>query len=1334
MTDVLGWRRFLSIAGGVCVLIFGLGSLAERMVIGWTDDSAVRRAARTLATQVRAVDTSLNRVARSLAGREEIRRGLAQDSSADRGLFDVVRTAVGREPVPGLAITVYGPRGVPLAWGGRPGERALNEVRTDGAGFAAVGAAGLRLIRAEPVVDPQAPDGSSGRLGDIVVEQVLASSTTALDTGRGFRLDTAVGPATVDIAPGQGLPDGPLLHRFTVTDASGGALIAAVIDRDDIARTRARWRSRVLALIFLVLGMTMFVAGGRVLIHQGDVGHLRKMAIVGGTVLLGRGWFWLATPPDLFALSLFSPAAYQSVRWPWVARTPVDLLLTAGLFAALVALVADEVHRWRIMHRGGRRQRPAVWHAGTAMVVALLLMGQHWVLRDTVDGAHVDLLHTALQPFDSARLALQLALVLWSAATVWAVGVAVGLSLPPRPVVARRRRLWIVAFASYAPAVLVAAAGWAPLWPTLFMTGMGLVLALRWRRTMAWFRHTDPLARMVALLGAILLPTLPLYLALVAVSDDARRRLVEHDYAVQVVNHTQALREQILARTQQQIDAFPDLLDMATPDGAIPVDVLDTDRAFSIWRRTALAESRLSSAVELYGPAGALTSRFALNLPDYEVTASRLVGAGCEWGELFGHVAPFGSEERRLLHAERGLCAPGPDGRLFPAGAIVVHVAQVDYEALPFIASRSPYVELFQTGGAAPVAGEPGHGVELVVYGWGLQPTFVSDRSAWAIDEALFDRIYASRAPFWTRLDKDSISYDVLITNDRSGIHALGYPAHTGFDHLLHLSEIALLVLAAVGLLLAAVAGAGLLVPALRGFLAVREVRARFALKLQLWFVGVTTVPVVVVAVLIQGYFADQLRADVEARAAQTAAVARSVIEESAVLQPPDGQAVAPFTDDALVWISQVIGQGVNIFDGPQLVATSERDLYASGLLSTRTPDIVYRAIAIDQLSSFVGEDTIGARRYQLAAAPVRVGGREVILTVPLASRQQEIESQIDELNRRVWGSALFFAAVVGCIGWAIAKSIANPVRRLTRGTSRVARGEFHAPVSRRAELLRRRVAERSADELEILESDFNKMAGELDARRRQLERTHRLEAWSEMARQVAHEIKNPLTPVQLNAEHLLQVHSDHGSPLSPVLQRCVEAILKQVRILRQIASEFSSYASSPVAHRTPTALGVLVEEVIDPYRSGLQGRIDITLVTPPDLPVLQLDKVLMQRALTNIIENALHAMPGEGTLSVTAARHARSVELIIADTGVGLEPDVLLRIFEPYFSTKVSGTGLGMAIAKRNIELHGGSIAVASTRGRGTTVTMTFPMANDPDTGPVSIPDRTRAANSPGR
>ena len=334
-----------------------------------------------------------------------------------------------------------------------------------------------------------------------------------------------------------------------------------------------------------------------------------------------------------------------------------------------------------------------------------------------------------------------------------------------------------------------------------------------------------------------------------------------------------------------------------------------------------------------------------------------------------------------------------------------------------------------------------------------------------------------------------------------------------------------------------------------------------------------------------------------------------------------------------------------------------------------------------------MGEDAIGSfavissrlsRSVQVAV--------DVILTVTA-----RLETAGDrEPDRRAetdgsWGSALFLrrGRRVHRLGHRSShrgpRQATDPSHEPCRAR-RVPRADVRAPRGG----ARRRVADRSADELEVLESDFNKMAIELDAQRRQLERTHRLEAWSEMARQVAHEIKNPLTPVQLSAEHLLRVHADRGSPLSPVLQGCVDSILKQVRILRQIASEFSSYASSPVADLVPTALDALIEEVIGPYRPGLEGRIRVAVEVPTDLPMLRLDRRLMQRTLTNLIENALHAMPGDGALSISVVRHPAQLELAVTDTGIGVEPDVLARIFEPYFSTRVTGTGLGMAIAKR--------------------------------------------------
>src|SRR5205823_13330457 len=243
------------------------------------------------------------------------------------------------------------------------------------------------------------------------------------------------------------------------------------------------------------------------------------------------------------------------------------------------------------------------------------------------------------------------------------------------------------------------------------------------------------------------------------------------------------------------------------------------------------------------------------------------------------------------------------------------------------------------------------------------------------------------------------------------------------------------------------------------------------------------------------------------------------------------------------------------------------------------------------------------------------------------------------------------------------------------------------------------RIAVRSSDELRRLIDAFNSMAAELKAQRSQLERTHRIEAWGEMARQVAHEIKNPLTPIQLSAEHLRRVHADRGEPMGPVLEGCVTSILGQVALLRQIAAEFSSFASSPTARRQPADPVRLVHDVVEPYRAGLEGRIRLQNDVVPPLPQVLIDRTLVSRALANIGENALHAMPGQGRLRLTARVEDHRVVIEIEDSGVGMDDEALGRVFEPYFSTKSTGTGLGLPIAKRNVELSGGSVSIQSSK-----------------------------------
>jgi nitrogen fixation/metabolism regulation signal transduction histidine kinase len=215
------------------------------------------------------------------------------------------------------------------------------------------------------------------------------------------------------------------------------------------------------------------------------------------------------------------------------------------------------------------------------------------------------------------------------------------------------------------------------------------------------------------------------------------------------------------------------------------------------------------------------------------------------------------------------------------------------------------------------------------------------------------------------------------------------------------------------------------------------------------------------------------------------------------------------------------------------------------------------------------------------------------------------------------------------------------------------------------------------------------------------------------MARQVAHEIKNPLTPIQLSAEHLRRVHADRGEPMGDVLESCVTTILGQVRLLRQISGEFSSFASSPTAKPAPVDVPELVAEIVDPYRTGLAGRIEIVNRITSPLPPVFVDRTLIARSLANVVENALHAMPGTGVLTLDASSDGEIVTIEARDTGVGMDQEALARVFEPYFSTKTTGTGLGLPIARRNVELNGGTIDVESVKGQGTLVRMRLRVAN---------------------
>ena len=1322
---MVGWRR-LVLGGLACsVVAFLAGRALELWWLGGSEQAAFERIEREVRARFDEMSASLRATAGSLAARDDLIQGVTSDQDAVRSLFEIMRATVAEQGPPDLALTVYGRDAIALAWSGQPSEIPRERILGEPALLVAPGPFGPRLVHLEPVIDNSTAvtaDGLPRRLGSVAAERVLSPTFGVGDpTLDSFLLPTSIASVSLR-AHDEGMADTARPLSFLLLAPSGEPLLEARVARSDLEQARDAWRRLVLSVTLGVLALTVLLMAGPLLDRRAQARapgqYLQALGALVTLVVVARVLLWFAMPPRATGPPAFSPAAYSSTAFGPVLRSPVDFLLTGLALAALVALAVHATDRWRLPAR--RRRRP--WESGYrtlapfafhqlvagAAVAGVLLTYEQIFLADTLTSSSLDVLHSPLDRLNSARLTLIIGLLFFHAATVWASIAILGGTLSVWRARRRHPAPTLLATAAWGlPLIIAIGATHVPPFPVLLVAAGCISAAFITRQHRAWYRHASQVSRLLAAFFALLIPALLLYPSLLHYADLAKDRLVEQEYAAQAANYPDELRSKLF-QSLQEIDAAAALNDMVASLEASPSGPPQTDRAFSIWRQTALADSRLTSAVELYAADRSLVSRFALNVPEYAATTQTWQGAGCTW-DVFGVAAPLGSQERQLLHAERGLCETARDGAV-PAsgeprlmGAIAVQV-MLDYEALPFISSESPYFEVLRTDPLPTQEGIRDKDVELVIYGWGLSPTFISGVGAWPIDEDLFTRLYASRQPFWTSRAKDDVTYHVYFVNNRAGIYALGYLVDGPFDHLVHLAEIATLVGGVFVLLALGSALFGRLARgrAPTGLNLLREIRSSFYRKLLLAFVAAAVVPVLALAFVIRTYFATQLRADVEAGAARTAAVAQRVIEESSGVQPAGDGSVIPISDDVMVWISQVIDQDVNIFDGPRLVATSERDLFASGVLPTRTPDDVYRAIVLQRLPSFVGEDSIGDFRYLVAAAPVRARGRDAILTVPLALRQQEIEQQINDLDRGIRLGAMLFILLGAGIGLSIAERIADPVKRLTRATRHIARGNFDA-----------RIAVRSADELQRLVEAFNRMAAELKDQRGKLERTHRLEAWAEMARQVAHEIKNPLTPVQLSAEHLLRVHADRGAPLTPVLQDCIESILRQVRLLRQIASEFSSFASSPAARPAPTSLHELVQDVLESYRVGLRDRIDLAVEVPPSLPPVSVDRTLIARALTNIIENALYAMPGRGSFALTASHltEAGCVRLAISDTGIGLDEDALARIFEPYFSTKAAGTGLGMTIAKRNVELNGGTIDVQSERGHGTTVTLTLPV-----------------------
>ena len=351
-------------------------------------------------------------------------------------------------------------------------------------------------------------------------------------------------------------------------------------------------------------------------------------------------------------------------------------------------------------------------------------------------------------------------------------------------------------------------------------------------------------------------------------------------------------------------------------------------------------------------------------------------------------------------------------------------------------------------------------------------------------------------------------------------------------------------------------------------------------------------------------------------------------------------------------------------------------------------------------------------------ALPLQGRRKELLGVLLIGSSQQEVvklEHRIRDLALGVVAMGLFFGLLLSW--WGTAR-VTRPVRKLAEGAREVSEGNWGA-----------RVDVHGRHEIGQLATAFNRMTTQLTQQREQLVQAERVAAWRELARRLAHELKNPLFPLQTTVENLQRAREQSPEQFDEVFRESTGILLSEIENLKKIVGRFSDFAKMPQPELGPVNVNNVVRGIVKLFEAqfGAVGRPPITpeLHLEEDLPVIQADATLLHRAIENLVLNAMDAMPAGGVLMLRTTHQDGDVELEISDTGSGLTPEECERLFTPYYTTKQHGTGLGLAIVQSVVSDHGGRISVESEAGVGTSFHIRLP-ARPPCALPLPI-RRTR-------
>ena len=396
-----------------------------------------------------------------------------------------------------------------------------------------------------------------------------------------------------------------------------------------------------------------------------------------------------------------------------------------------------------------------------------------------------------------------------------------------------------------------------------------------------------------------------------------------------------------------------------------------------------------------------------------------------------------------------------------------------------------------------------------------------------------------------------------------------------------------------------------------------------------------------------------------------------------------------------LVKLSNIFFTDINLFDAKgNLLASSRSQIFDEGLISRKMNPIAYFQLKNIGKTQFVEKENIGRHEYLSAYMPFRNNDNKLVayINLPYFAKQSELKKEISSFLKAYLNIYIFLIAVAVMIALFVSNYITRPLKLIKDKLSKLKLGSKNEKI----DWMRN-------DEIGNLIKEYNSMVDQLAKSAEMLAQSEREVAWREMAKQVAHEIKNPLTPMKLSIQHLQRAWNDKVPDWDERLKRFTNSIVEQIDSLSAIASEFSDFATMPRSDFEKVKISSALQYVIDLFKDSTENNILFETQIPENCFVYA-DKKQLISVFNNVIKNAVQAIPPskKGKIGIVVEAGVDVFLIKISDNGIGISSEQYEKIFSPYFTTKSGGTGLGLAMVKNIIESCGGKIWFDSEKDKG--------------------------------